>query len=99
MTKGTANEPLIAPDLKLNEAADNQLQDNLRDSSSSSPMVVAILSEIWASLVAFTKTSRFGAVLLAGFVVFVLLMQVICQLKASYNIIAWHYTLSVSLFF
>ncbi|XP_078148242.1 GRAM domain family protein isoform X2 [Carex rostrata] len=76
MTKGTANEPLIAPDLKLNECADNQLQDNLRDSSSSSPMVVAILSEIWASLVAFTKTSRFGAVLLAGFVVFILLMQV-----------------------
>ncbi|KAJ1694706.1 hypothetical protein LUZ63_011404 [Rhynchospora breviuscula] len=69
-----------------NECTDNDLQDNLRDSSSS-PIVV-ILSNIWASFVSFTKTSRFRTVLLAGFVAIVLLMQlsIILLLTRSPNV-------------
>jgi hypothetical protein len=90
-TKGTALNPLIAPDMKPNEYTDNHLQDKMQDLSSTSPML-AILSEIWSSFVSFTKTSHFRAVVLAGFVAVMLLMQVPCQLKkASYNIIAWYY--------
>ncbi|KAJ4785388.1 GRAM domain family protein [Rhynchospora pubera] len=69
-----------------NECTDNDLQDNLRDSSSSP--IVAILSNIWASFVSFTKTSRFRTLLLAGFVAIVLLMQlsIILLLTRSPNV-------------